>query len=57
MIAEMIVLGSAVFGAAFVLAWLVRPDLRAWLEAPKHRFHANVQKYDQSTVGSGQSAE
>ena len=46
MIASLIVFGSIVFGAAFFLAWLVRPDLRAWIEKPKHRFHANLQRYD-----------
>jgi len=55
-IADIIVLGSSAFGAAFFLAWLVRPDLRAWLEEPKHRFQANVRRYDQWAVGSGQSA-
>ena len=55
MIAALIVFGSAVFGVAFVLAWLVRPDLRAWLERPKYRFQANVRQYDQS-AGRGQSA-
>ena len=52
MIAEIIVLGSAAFGAAFFLAWLVRPDLRAWLEEPKHSFHTNVRRYDQSAMGT-----
>lgn len=46
MIATAIVIGSIVFAAAFILAWLARPDLRAWIEQPKHRFQANVRQYD-----------
>lgn len=48
MIAELIVLGSAAFGVAFMVAWLARADLRAWIEAPKYRFQANVRRYDRS---------
>ena len=42
-----IIVGSAIgFAAAFFVAWLIRPDLRAWIERPKYRFQANVQSYD-----------
>ena len=47
MIANLIVASSLVFAAVFFVFWLVRPDLRAWIERPKHRFLANVQSYDQ----------
>ena len=46
MIADIIVIGALAFAAAFTLAWLMRPDLRAWIEKPKHRFQANVREYD-----------
>lgn len=46
--AEAIVFGSAALGLAFVIAWLLRPDLRAWLEQPKHRFQGDVRRYDES---------
>jgi hypothetical protein len=46
MIGSIIVFGSIVFAAGFVVAWLVRPDVRAWLETPKHRFQVNVRRYD-----------
>jgi hypothetical protein len=36
-----------VFAAVFFVFWLVRPDLRAWIERPKYRFLSNVQSYDQ----------
>jgi hypothetical protein len=45
-IADIIVIGALAFAAAFTLAWLMRPDLRAWIEQPKHRFQANVRQYD-----------
>ena len=46
MIADIIVIGALAFAAALTLAWLMRPDLRAWIEQPKHRFQANVREYD-----------
>ena len=50
MIASIIVFGSIVFAAGFCLAWLVRPQVRAWLETPKHRFQASVRQYDRSAA-------
>ena len=52
MIASIIVFGSIVFAAGFCLAWLVRPEVRAWLETPKHRFQASVRQYDDTAVRS-----
>jgi hypothetical protein len=49
-IASIIVFGSVAFAAGFCLAWLTRPEVRAWLETPKHRFQASVRQYDQSAV-------
>jgi hypothetical protein len=46
MITNVIVLSSLVFGGLFFLAWLLRPDLRAWIEKPKYRFQKNVQDFD-----------
>jgi hypothetical protein len=53
MIATLIVLGSIAFGAAFVLIWFVRPDVRAWIESPKHTFQANVRRYDRAVGSAG----
>ena len=47
MIANLIVFSSIVFAVVFFVFWLVRPDLRAWIERPKYRFLSNVQSYDQ----------
>jgi hypothetical protein len=48
MTATLIVLGTIVFGVAFLVAWLVRRDVRAWLERPKHRFQDHVRRYDRA---------
>jgi hypothetical protein len=44
---DAIVLSTIVCTVVFVAAWLLRPDLRAWIERPKYRFQANVRSYDQ----------
>lgn len=44
---DVIVFSSIAFALLFFIAWLVRPELRAWIERPKYRFQANVQSYDQ----------
>ncbi len=36
------------FTVVFVAAWLVAPDLRAWLEAPKYGFQSAVRRYDRA---------
>lgn len=49
--AAVIVIGSVVFGAALVLAWLLRPDVRAWMEEPKRRFQDDARRYDRAVGG------
>lgn len=44
---DAIVLATIVCAVVFLAAWLLRPDLRAWIERPKYRFQANVRSYDQ----------
>ena len=46
MITGIIVLFAIVFAVAFFVVWLIRPELRAWIERPKYRFQSNVQSYD-----------
>jgi hypothetical protein len=55
MMAGVIVFGSVAFAVALVVAWLLRPDLRAWMEQPKHRFQDDVRRYDDSSEASGLS--
>jgi hypothetical protein len=57
MISDLIVLGSAAASLAFVLAWVVRPDLRVWIERPKYEFLAAVQQYDRTRPRAGQRKE
>lgn len=45
---DAIVITAIICAAVFVIAWLLRPDLRAWIERPKYRFQANVRSYDQA---------
>jgi hypothetical protein len=46
--AEVIVLAAVGFALAFVLVWLLRPDVRARLEQPKHRFQDDARRYDRA---------
>lgn len=55
MIAGLIVSGSLAFAVVFACAYLLREDLRAWIEQPKHRFQASVQRYDRERIGGVQS--
>jgi hypothetical protein len=48
MITDLIVLASVLFTVAFIIAWLVSPALRSWIERPKHRFHERSRGYDRS---------
>lgn len=57
MISDIIVIVSVMATVAFVLAWAVRPDLRAWIERPKHHFLSAVRQYDQkSPAGTEQGS-
>ena len=51
MITGIIVFSAIGFAAVFFVVWLIRPDLRAWIERPKYRFQANVQNYDHVRCG------
>jgi len=54
---DAIVITAILCAAAFVIAWLLRPDLRAWIERPKYRFQANVRSYDQAQRAIGRSSD
>jgi hypothetical protein len=45
---DAIVLLAGIFAIVFLLAWIISPSLRVWIERPKYRFLADVQTYDQS---------
>jgi hypothetical protein len=42
---------ALLFALVFLVAWLISPRLRAWVERPKYRFHADVRAYDQAQKG------
>ena len=44
---DAIVLLAGVFAVVFLVAWLISPKLRVWIERPKYRFLLDVQTYDQ----------
>jgi hypothetical protein len=44
---DLIVLLAGAFAVIFLVAWIVSPRLRVWIERPKYRFLADVQRYDQ----------
>jgi hypothetical protein len=44
---DLIVLLAGIFAVVFLVAWIVSPRLRVWIERPKYRFLADVQSYDQ----------
>jgi len=59
MITGVIVFSAIGFAAAFFIAWLMRPDLRAWIERPKYKFQTSVKNYDHAQrrgPGGGKSA-
>jgi hypothetical protein len=43
---DAIVLLAGAITVGFVIAWLWRPDVRAYMERPKHQFRENVLEYD-----------
>lgn len=46
--AAIVVIGSVVFAVALVLAWLLRPGIRAAMEQPKLRFQDDARSYDRA---------
>jgi hypothetical protein len=38
---------TVLFALAFLVAWIVSPSLRAWVERPKYRLQENMRRYDQ----------
>ncbi len=54
---DVIVLLAGVFAVVFLAAWLVSPSLRVWIERPKYRFLADVQRADMQSYDKGQDHE
>jgi len=47
MMGDAIVALSILLSLAFVVAWLLLPKLRAWIERPKYHFQEQLRRYDQ----------
>jgi hypothetical protein len=45
---DVIVLIAVGFAVLFLAAWACSPNLREWIERPKHRFLADVERYDRN---------
>ena len=53
---DLIVWLAMLFAGVFFVAWLFSPRLRRWIERPKYRFQADLQRYDrEQTAGKGSS--
>lgn len=48
MITNVIVCASLALAVVSVIAWVAKPQLRAWIERPKHQFQDAVQGYDRA---------
>lgn len=45
---DFIVFSAVGILAAMTIAWLLRPDLRRWIEQPKYKFLEQAIRYDDS---------
>ncbi len=45
---DVIVFSTVGILAAMTLAWILRPNLRRWIEQPKYKFLKQVIRYDDS---------
>ena len=55
MMADVIVLLSTLLCLAFFAAWLLLPNLRAWIERPKYRFQEQLRQYDRERAAEADS--
>jgi hypothetical protein len=54
---DLIVALSLLFSLALLVAWMVSPKLRAWIERPKYHFQENVRSYDKARNVSVDASE
>ena len=47
MITNFIIASSVILALAFVIAWVVSPELRRRIESPKHAFQDQLERYNQ----------
>lgn len=46
MITNFIIASSVILALAFVIAWIVSPELRRRIESPKHAFQDQLERYN-----------
>lgn len=51
MISNAVVIGSVLFGIAFLLAWFSSPELRRRVEQPKYRFLSRLEQHERAHGG------
>ena len=56
MVTTIIVVAALALAAAFTLGWLLKPGLRAQIEAPKHFFQERVRQYDRGLENAGEQS-
>jgi hypothetical protein len=57
MITNIIVIAAIVFAVAFVAAWALSANLRAWIERPKYAFRSSVARYDEAQAAKPSSLQ
>ena len=56
MISTFIVVASLVLAAVFIAAWILKPEFRRRIEAPKHLFAEQVRQYDEQNHSARENA-
>jgi hypothetical protein len=51
MISSIVIIGSLLLAALFIVAWVLRPGLRREIERPKHWFQDELRRYDRECQG------
>ncbi|MDH4074073.1 MAG: hypothetical protein OEV41_13305 [Gammaproteobacteria bacterium] len=57
MIVEIIILASIALTLAFIVAWLLRPELRRRIEGPKHAFQDQLRAYNRGIRDPGEHGD
>jgi hypothetical protein len=52
MMTTVVVAASLALGIAFCVAWLLAPSLRRRIEAPKHWFQHEAERYDRACIST-----
>ena len=53
---DVVVVGISAVALAFILVWWRRPELRGWMEAPKHRMLLQENRYGRTARARAEPA-